>query len=323
MDDDSHVELKQPFNRSWDRGVHARLLERLTAEHATAVVYDIVFSDPNLEHPEGDDRFAKAIKDNGKVILGADYEPTGTGSTQITRAIDPFIDAAAGWGFAQVQQDQDFMVRRHLHVSPKKDDDIYSSISWETAKLVGVSIAQDPAQRYFERWVNYYGPPDSIPAVSFRLAMEPNYYCPSGFFSNKVVFIGAYLRVFFSGQRKDELRSPYTKANQFIPLVDVQATQFLNLLRGDWLLRIPRWIELVALIVSAIMFGFGFARLQPWIATGFALLAAFAVTLLALYLFLRHHFWFPWLIITAVQIPMPLFSSIVFNSVQLYVQNKL
>src|SRR5205814_9946580 len=35
------------------------------------------------------------------------------------------------------------------------------------------------------------------------------------------------------------------------------------------------------------------------------------------------YFWFHWLIITAVQIPIPVFSSIVVNSVQLYVQNKL
>src|ERR1043166_3601753 len=47
LDDDSHRELEQPYNLSWDRALHARLLERLTAEGARAGVFDILFPDPN------------------------------------------------------------------------------------------------------------------------------------------------------------------------------------------------------------------------------------------------------------------------------------
>src|SRR5213083_2856367 len=36
LDDDSHVQLGQPYNASWDRAVHARLIERLTTEGARA-----------------------------------------------------------------------------------------------------------------------------------------------------------------------------------------------------------------------------------------------------------------------------------------------
>jgi len=46
IDEDSLKELKQPLNAPMDRTLHAKLLDRLAAEGAKAVVMDIVFSDP-------------------------------------------------------------------------------------------------------------------------------------------------------------------------------------------------------------------------------------------------------------------------------------
>ena len=68
LDEDSHQELGQKFNQPWDRHLHARLVERLTAAGARAVVFDIVFSDPGSE-PAADEHFAAALKANGRVVL--------------------------------------------------------------------------------------------------------------------------------------------------------------------------------------------------------------------------------------------------------------
>ena len=38
MDDASHADLGQPFNGSWDRGLHAQLVDRLTAAGARVVL---------------------------------------------------------------------------------------------------------------------------------------------------------------------------------------------------------------------------------------------------------------------------------------------
>src|SRR5436190_20543497 len=43
MDWDSHVRLGQERFRQWDRGLHARLLDRLHAAGAKAVVFDVIF----------------------------------------------------------------------------------------------------------------------------------------------------------------------------------------------------------------------------------------------------------------------------------------
>ena len=52
LDDVSYAALKQPRNAPWDRGLHARLIDRLTAAGARAIVFDIIFSDPNQNQPE-------------------------------------------------------------------------------------------------------------------------------------------------------------------------------------------------------------------------------------------------------------------------------
>jgi adenylate cyclase len=323
MDDDSHRELNQPYNTSWDRAVHARLLDRLTADGARAVVFDIVFSDPHPTNPAGDAQFARAIKDSGRVILGAEYTYTADGFPTVFRAIDPLIDAAAGWGFVQLLSDQDLTVRRHLHVPPDKDAEGFSSMTWQTAAFLGAEVARNPAGRFTERWMNYYGPPGIIPGVSFHRALETGPACPAGFFSNKVVFVGANLKTYFSGQRKDEFKTPYTRGGQFLAGVDVQATQFLNLVRGDWLVRLSPGMEGVLLMLTGLLLGVGLALLRPLPATGAALGAALVVAVAAHYLFWQHRIWFAWMIVILVQVPVALLWSVIFNSISAYIQNRL
>ena len=73
LNDEAHQTLGQPSLAAWDRDIHASLVERLTADHARVVVFDIVFSDAATN----DARFARAIRENGRVILAADYVRAG------------------------------------------------------------------------------------------------------------------------------------------------------------------------------------------------------------------------------------------------------
>ncbi len=323
MDEISHRELKQPFNTSWDRAIFGQLVERLTAERARAVVFDMDFTDPHPTKPEGDARFAQAIKANGKVILSADYILTPEGSPSVSRAIDILIDPAAAWGFDQFVADQDFMARRHLHVPPHPDADDFSSMTWQTANLLAPPGTMKREDRLTERWFNYYGPPGTIPGVSIYLALETNNFCPSDFFSNKVVFIGGSVKTHFSGERKDEYRTPFTKKGQFIAGIEVQATEFLNLLHHDWLTRFSPRTEFLFILFAGLLFGVGLAWFRPLAATGIALLGMTFITALAYYLFWRQRIWFPWLVIVAAQIPIALLWSILYNSLSAYIQNKL
>src|SRR5437763_450853 len=59
----------EPLNRA----LHARLLHRLTAARAKAVVFDIIFDQPGKD-AEADVAFAEAVRANGRVVLGAELD---------------------------------------------------------------------------------------------------------------------------------------------------------------------------------------------------------------------------------------------------------
>src|SRR5437867_3570086 len=88
MDEDSHEKLGQPFNAGWDRALHARLIDRLTASGARAIVFDVVFSDPDPAKPIADELLAKAIKSSGRIILAADCIRAGPNANRIVPPFD-------------------------------------------------------------------------------------------------------------------------------------------------------------------------------------------------------------------------------------------
>jgi adenylate cyclase len=331
MDDESFKELKQPENAPWDRALHARLLDHLTAEKAKGAAFDIVFSDPG-PNAEADAQFARAIRANGKVALPADvvatgYGTDGAGMHALVMPYDPFKDAAGALGTAEMFPDDDLFIRRP---TPMLRDDVLPSLAWAAAAMVGAEVATNDANRTRERWMNYYGPPATIPNVSYyrAIATDGPDQLPNGFFQGKTVFIGARMSTKAAGDRKDEFPTPHSRwvdrqsGNPFMPGVEIQATAFLNLLRGDWLNRLSQNTELAVLLICGAVAGFTIARLRPWTAVAVSLLFAVAVTAISYLLFRNLRLWFPWSLVL-MQILAALLWSIVFNSVQLYVQNKL
>lgn len=324
MDDESHTKLGQRSDKSWDRLLHAQLVDRLTAANAKAVVFDIVFNDPSRD-PAQDKEFSRAIKANGRVILAADTVPAGYGANvnmrTVTMPAEALRDAAAAIGSAETLPSEDFVIRQHFHGSR---DDFLASISWTAASLVGAAATKDEEQRFVERWVNYSGPPGNLPSTAYYRALDTNVTGPE-VFRDKVVFVGARLFTVYAGERKDEFRTPYSswsKQNPFMPGVEVQATIFLNLWRGDWLTRWPVTTERILLIVLGAVVGFGLVQFRPLIASGAALICMILAGLLVYLIFRYQRIWFPWLIFEC-QIAVALLWSIVFNSIQLYVDKKL
>ena len=103
LDEPSYKNLDQNFIKPWDRSLHARLLDRLTADGTKAVVFDIMFSDPGPDDKrDADEKFAQAIQKHGRVILGADYvtneHARGVPVTTLKEPWERFRTVAADWG---------------------------------------------------------------------------------------------------------------------------------------------------------------------------------------------------------------------------------
>ncbi|HZQ48544.1 MAG TPA: CHASE2 domain-containing protein, partial [Verrucomicrobiae bacterium] len=325
IDEKSLKDLNQPENAPMDRRLHAKLLNRLTKDGAKAVAMDIIFSDPGPD-PDADKLLADAIGANGRVILGADYNraieenerpiPGGVATVEepiekvLTFPYAPFKEAAAKTGLVVLTTDLDFTARKHVHyldefdrsrIKPEERRFVPPSLAWATAQIAGVQPAKNAAELGADRWVNYYGPPgQAIPGISYSQALSAD----PGFFHDKVVFIGAKPMTGNWNDIRDELRSPYsTWGAKFMrmPMVEVHATEYLNLARNDWLKRTSLAAESAILILTALVFGFGLIYFRPTIATGVAIVGEIAVVLLVRHLFEANHIWFDWLIISVAQ----------------------
>jgi adenylate cyclase len=325
LDDTSFKALGAPQNVPLDRRFHAKLIRRMTKEKAKAVVFDMVFSDPNVD-TNGDNELIQAVKENGHVILAADKLPVAPDAPD-TQFVGPFAelgDIAAGVGSDQMPCDDDMVSRQHL---PFMKGDAYKSLSWATASFLGTPVTREPSQLFHSHWFNYYGPHGhAIPSVSYYQVLEEDPAVPDGFFSNKVVFVGAHYETKFFGDRKDEYPVPFPdqeNQDKFMPGVEVHATAFLNLWRGDWLNGFTKGIQRNVIVLLGLLFGAGLALVRPLAAVRWAVLAAITVAVGDYFLVTRAHYWFPWLIVVLAQIPVALVWSVSFNTVQLYVEKRL
>ena len=321
MDEASYKNLDQPMNKPWDRALHAKLLDKMTADGPVAVVFDVIFSDPGPSR-KADAEFEAAIRRNGRVILGAEQHysgssvgPVAVGMFTTTMPIERFQNVAAGVGMAELQvgMDRDFTVRRHYNGVPD-----LPTLSWKCAELLELPVATHPSERSRERWINYYGGA-GIPYISYAKVLSHG--VPRGFFHDKIVFIGARSHAGAYNERRDELRNPMyswsDRDHAFMPAVEVHATEALNLVRGDSLSRVsPIWEYAVIIAVSVLFGGFLF-KFKPLTATVVAVVGSLLMLLFAMGLFVCN-VWFPWLVVVAIQIPVALLWCVVFKSLEWY-----
>jgi CHASE2 domain-containing sensor protein len=303
LDDLSQDQLTKRFGKDRDRALHARLLQRLTRDKPNMVLFDMLFTEPGPDRA-ADEELAQAIRDHGNVILGAQLErkanPNQVTLISPSPVYPPFRDAAADVGLVDVSRDSDQGVREHFRGIPGID---LASLAWTAARHKHLEITTAPEGRFVPRWLNYYGPHGTIPSLNYVTALDEG-KCPSGFFRNKIILIGAGLATGSWGTAKDEHANPYTRWNGSYSFgVEVHATALLNLLRGDWLRRSSPWVELAIVLFCGAAFGYGAARLRPRLAAGCGVLAGGSIALLAYFLFRQQHWWCPWCIVTFVQIP--------------------
>ncbi len=171
--------------------------------------------------------------------------------------------------------------------------------------------------------MNYYGPAMGLPSISYHRVLSGDGFAP-GFFRDKAVFVGGLPLAGHPGDQKEEFRTPHTwRTRSFSPGVEVVATMFLNLMRGDWLNAIPQPLEIGLLVVFGLSFGYGLVLLRPLSAVLVALLAVIALVLFAFVLVWQFRCWFSWLIVAGVEVPVALVWSIGYDTFRLYVDKRV
>lgn len=170
----------------WSRRLHAELIRKLTAAEAKAIGLDIVFAEPDASDPEADAELAKALADNGRVILPVLNEQARLGGQLVeTLPIPVLAEAAAGLGHVDVDLDLDG-VARSVYLKAGLGSSYWSSLGLALLEL-GRSARQTPPGQRAQRsnrpspyvWVRDYGvlvpfigPPGRFPQVSYSEVVQ-------------------------------------------------------------------------------------------------------------------------------------------------------
>ena len=196
--------------------------------------------------PGVDEELIAAMKENGHVFIGGGIEinrADGQYSEQIIRTGAQISGkrppAGACSFFVQSTPTTAFAV---IYTGNEQK----ASLVWTVAEKLGAKIPDTPEERELKvRYMHYYGPAH----VSSQCELCHGYRrksSPTGYFKDKIVFVGGHVSMAKFGAGKDEFRNPWTartipKAYQsnplveehgdFVPGVEVHATALTNLLQ--------------------------------------------------------------------------------------------
>lgn len=320
LDEKSYDELKEDparFNRAW----HAKLVRRLQQEGARLVVYDVMFIDTNRPVTASEHDFVAAMKESRRVVLGALYyedKHLKLNGITIKAPLPMFRDAAAGWGLTRVHRDSDFAARQIL-----PGTELYPSLSWKAAELAGAELTRNPERQFQERWLNYYSS-EPFAGISFSDVVSGRPLPPGFSFKDKVVFVGSGEVSGFTGEEKEQFRYPWTWLSGHFPFgVEMHALAYANYARQDWMTRAPTAVGVLLILLGGALAGYGLTCFRPFPATGVAIGAMLLGAALSIWVANQFHLWWPWLIFVAVQLPVALAWSYLYNSVRSYVQTRV
>lgn len=321
IDVDSHHRLGVDQTQPWPRELHAALLERLREAGAKAVVFDVVFGESGRDR-RADDALAVAMDRQGGVVLASELSVTSQSSGggawgRITRVDYPagvFLDSAAACGLGELGVDEDFVCRRFFP-GIVVGEDFMPGLAMATVGVLGGERSDGAGG-----WLRYYGPPFTLPHLSYSQALDPS-VAGEEIFRGKVVFVGARPKAGLVAERRDEFRSPFRSwgdKDVFLPGVEVHATQFLNVWRDELLFRGSLVLETVVLLLGGLVTGLTFSRLQPvrgLLVGGVIVLGAAGACVLAVG---AVRVWIPWLLFAGLQVPVALGGNFLIRSVEWY-----
>jgi len=120
----------------WPRSSHARVVDKLTQLKAKAIVYDVLFDNPDMHGVKNDEIFANSIKDSKRVILPFKFENEEyqTGG-KIILPVSILQNSAAEIGFIDLLMDSDGKIRK-APLARVKDGKVYPSLSLATMAFI-------------------------------------------------------------------------------------------------------------------------------------------------------------------------------------------
>jgi CHASE2 domain-containing sensor protein len=281
----------------WRRGIHAQLIDKLTEYNASLIAFDIIFSERAAIYPEDDAVLARAIKNNGHVILPLHINPLSHGNTlSEILPIPELVKSSQSLGHVHVDIDEDGLARG-LYLNSGVGNAFWPSLSMAMASEINPMIqyvrevenlktAPYMSVKTQYRLIPFAGPGGTFPTYSYLDVMLDN--IPAETFRDKTVLIGAN-----ASGLGDIIPTPVSKSATPMSGVELHANAYSALMTNTTIRPVSStWGYLLtfAFIMIPILL---FPRLKPtYVMPSTALLVCFVFAFSYL-LIAYDHTWFP------------------------------
>ena len=256
VDDETFDDTGQqwPFPRS----MHAKVIDRLKADGAKVIAYDVQFTEQTK--PKEDLALFDAAGNAGNVVF-ATTEVNPDGGTNVLGGDENLkqIDAVAGNGL--LPDDPGGIKRRFTYSFDKLR--LFSVVA---AQRAGTKVDRGEFDDDRE-WIDYAGGPGSIPEIAFSRVLDGRF--KPGTFRNKIVVVGA------TAPTLKDVFPTSTTGEEVMSGPEIQAHAIATVRRGLPLQSAPGWIDVIAIVLLAVAAPLGSLRVKP----GWAIAAAVGLEL--------------------------------------------
>ncbi len=261
IDDETFSELQ----RSWPfpRRLHAGVIDRLHADGARAIVYDVQFTEPTDERD--DLALFESIRRARDVVLAA-TEVDARGHTNVLGGDANVRRAHAVVAAANLPGEDGGIIRRYPYSLLG-----LKSVAVAAARVAGTSI---PASRFAHdrALIDFRGPPGTVPTFSFSDVLRGK-VAPQAF-RGKVVVVGA------TAPTLQDVHQTSITSDTPMPGPEIQANATWTALHRNPLQPVAAWLTLIAIVLAGAAAPLLALRLRVLLAVGTA--AAFTILYLLL-----------------------------------------
>ena len=237
----SRLDEQWPFPRS----LHGKLIDHLTDAGARTIAYDVQFTEPTTRAE--DNALIRAVARAGNVVL-ATTEVDDRGRSNVFGGEDVLRSVDARAGNTLIPADPGGVVRRIAY-------QVQGLESFATATAeVATGAAVDPSEFDGDAWIDYAGPPRTVPTVSFAEAVRGN--VDPAFFEDKIVVVGTSAPVL-----QDVHSTPVSDG--LMAGAEVQANAITTVLDGFPLSSPPGALDLALIVLMAIVGPFAGVGRRP------------------------------------------------------------
>lgn len=228
----SQLQLRWPFPRSLD----AKAIERLHADGAKAIVYDVQFTQPTT--PSQDEALYEAVSSAPGVVL-ATSQIGADGQTEVLGGNANLAAAHARAGAADFRADSSGAIQRY-----ERQIAGLATLAVAGAEAAGGRRLPASAFEGGSAWIDFRGPPGTIPSVSFSELIAG--HVPKSAIAGKAIVIGATSPVL------QDMHATSTTSGTPMAGPEVQANALWTALHGNPLRSAPGWLAILSIVAAGL-----------------------------------------------------------------------